>query len=405
MAQVKSLFSRTVAKKNTRAYGTGESGVDWKYVGRGMVDMMRELQALYAEGELCVMPAPVLEFFHQTLKHGDVRLYSAAAACLIPAHDMCADMLKAWVSDASVDAGEKRRMLEELGRICHGDAYGHHAIYPLVDLYMQLAAMVLTPQENLAALETLPHRGYASERVLLKRVELLRTLGRESEAAELIRQNIGCASLLDAELRHLFAEGRYAAALELVNTALERERKRTGYLTSHKLALLKQLGDSTGITQMCRHDVESGFSDIETYRELKAHVVAEEWPQVYDWLVSELQKQNAPMLLAAIHAAENDTPALHKLLCTRGSAQLQLIISYLPTMPAAYHPGLLQGALGCLKDMAHQAAGRKEYAVFAQWVHRFSLLPGAKPLADELQHYVRSKYPRRTALLDELKEI
>ncbi len=82
-----------------------------------------------------------------------------------------------------------------------------------------------------------------------------------------------------------------------------------------------------------------------------------------------------------------------------------LIMEYLPILLGKCHPELFQYGIAVMRDRVSKVNKSKEYAKFVKTLIQFSRLPGSTPYVTELLAHIRTTYKRRSALIEELRDL
>ncbi len=403
--EVRRLFGLTEEKYrsyNRHSY-YDDVGVNWFALEDGMVKLVATLREKLATGCPEVVTPPVVEFYHLLAEYLDdfqeddeVNIDLAGRAC--------DELLLEWAECPDVPSSDKKAMYKTLRELSHAEVMDY--VEGLSDnFFMCFLTSTQSPEEALKSIEEMVVEGQASSELVHKYVALLRQFGRDAEALAVIRKNLGCLTVLDAELERLYEAGDDYAAVNLIDLAMAQSQA-DSHIVERKVRFLKRLGDKDKLIEVYRYLLAKSWDGFDYYFQLKKMVKSSEWPEQYLLIVEACKAEGRSAdYMARIYAEENDYPALYQALLVARYDILDLLAQYLRVLPIEYHANLLQKCYKKIEFVAHRAGNRSEYASVVSNIRRFAALPGTQSMVDEMVDELRTTYKRRSAYIDELSKL
>ncbi|MGN0874461.1 MAG: hypothetical protein ACI4OZ_04660 [Akkermansia sp.] len=398
--EVQRLFRLTNEEPRGRHYW--ETVLDFAAVESGMEQIVAALRQKLADGCYDIIPLPVVTFYSELADYLDDFMESEFAD-LDSAAQACDNLILDWAKCPDVPLQEKKSLYETLKTLSNAEVMEYVA--GLTEgFFINYLTFIQTPEEALASIAKRAAEGRLPEDVVHRYIDLLRQLGRENEASEVIRRNLNYPSVMDAELDRLYEQQNDPAALELLDAASPLYRNRTD-IEKRKIRFLTRSSNTQGLLNAYRYILLHSWDDYEYYTKLKELAGESEWPEQYRLITEEGAHSDNSELMAYIYAEEKDFPRLYQTLMKARYNILKLLHLHMPQMPEEYHKNLLQKAYKRIDSEAHEADKRPAYAHVASLIQEFASLPGAKPLAKEMVLCLRLAYMRRPAYMDELNKL
>ena len=245
---------------------------------------------------------------------------------------------------------------------------------------------------------------YSLERLVEQRIGLMEQAGASAEEMDGYRKKFWAQPFIRRhELDRLEAEGLWKDALELLRECEELDAKDPFLLSEYsarRIRLLKQAGpESAWLNALKQHIFGFPQHDMTYITELKQAVPAEQWPELLQQL---FQNKNTRGMRRELQLSEG---------------MLEQMMSELEASPYPYELGQYESVLRKvypervrdlrlrqLDAQMRQASTRNAYARTAQALKHLYGYPAGREKAAELAAGWRRDYPRRSAMLEELKK-
>lgn len=245
---------------------------------------------------------------------------------------------------------------------------------------------------------------YSLERLVEQRIGLMKQAGATAEEIDGYRKGFWAQPFIRRhELDRLEAECLWKDALELLRECEELDAKDPFLLSEYsarRIRLLKQAGpESAWLNALRQHIFGFPQHDMTYITELKHAVTAEQWPELLQQL---FQNKNTRGLRRELQLSEG---------------MLEQMMSELEASPYPYELGQYESVLRKvypervrdlrlrqLDAQMRQASTRNAYARTAQALKHLYGYPAGREKAAELAAGWRRDYPRRSAMLEELKK-
>lgn len=268
---------------------------------------------------------------------------------------------------------------------------------------------------------------YQAEYFIKQTILFFKEIGNEVEAEKLIRQHMDIVEVRQGVVEEAIDRKEYAEAKELIyqGIVLAQKREHPGTISEWQKMLLR-IADLEGDLVMQRHfnllfAFEYGFNP-EYYKNWKKTFPQTQWETEFEGLIRKMVNEieleaekrldnhwwskSSAMLdkLAPVYVEEKQWDKLYQLV--EGYPNLEALLNYMKYLAKDYQPeitDLLYPALLIAGDRADSRSGYAKIASYMVQIMRF--MPASRGRMLEAAQVLRTKYRRRSAMLDELKVV
>ena len=328
-------------------------------------------------------------------------------------NDLCDRAGKLLIEALRTGEIDGKAVLSKLEKLAKSPAYDEYGFYDMDDLISEVKLSVLSPEESLEYLETfLASHGalYDLYRYVLQKVELLRRLGRDSEAEDTIDRYICLEAVREMRLEELLKAERFDDALKLADDgiALAGREMFSGSAVKwmeKKLEIFERLGDVESSIDVCRRLFIVERGSMEYYYRLKKMVAASGFGSFLQDMISRTSSSTygGHSVIADIYLEEKAYDSLFSFLASAESDRLDLLKNYAHRLPSSFSKDLLALFVEELRLYAEQYVGRNHYIYISRIMYDMKKLHGGAEISSALAEEFRHTYRRRPAMLDELK--
>ncbi|GLU51128.1 SWIM zinc finger family protein [Dyadobacter frigoris] len=294
------------------------------------------------------------------------------------------------------------------------------------EIFRYLSVQLKRPDAFLAFME-LWADNYRAEYFIKQTILFFKETGNTIEAEKLIRQHMDIVEVRQGVVDEAIERKEYAEAKELIyqGIVLAQKRQHPGTISEWQKTLLRIAG-LEGDLVMQRHfnllfAFDRGFNP-EYYKNWKDTFQQTEWEVKFDGLIQKIvdevereaerhlnnhwwSKNNALLnRLAPIYLQEKQFDKLYQLV--EGYPSLEVLLNYMKYLAKDYQPELIDLLYPALLIAGDRADSRSGYARIASYmIAVIKLMPASRGRILDAVQVLRTKYPRRPAMLDELKAI
>ena len=246
---------------------------------------------------------------------------------------------------------------------------------------------------------------FTLEHLVSRRIALMKQIGASDVEVHAYRQTFWKHSFIrKQELDRLEAEKQWKEALELLRECEvmdAEDRFLLSEYSSRRIRILKESGpESAWVSALQRHIFGFPQRDMTYVSELKQAVPAEQWPQLLQQL---FENEHTRTLRRELQLSEGMLEQMMtELEASRYPYELQ---KYEKELRKVYPERVRDLLLKHLDSQMRQASTRSAYAKTAQELKRLYGYPEGREKAAELAKAWRRDFPRRSAMLDELKKV
>ena len=300
------------------------------------------------------------------------------------------------------------RMFHYRGGDLAGDAFDELLEERFKGPYYQRQKLQRERQELARLAKGDPGDDYAQmqmERRALRCLELMEETGAAQSEIEVFRREYWRFPLVRRQrMDELERRRRWAELIEVAKESIALdERTAPGYLPNYHRRLKKayrKLGDDEAYrVELWALATRWMPGDLDCFREYRALFSAEDWPAERDRLFAALPRHVDP---GKLYVEEK----LFDRLLERAVSEpgLDTLQEYEKHLARRYPDRVLRKYARELDSAARNAAGRDAYRRWAALLRHMRSFPGGEEVVRELVLRWRESYPRRTAMLDELKK-
>lgn len=276
---------------------------------------------------------------------------------------------------------------------------------------LEIASLLVENDEDVSVLITLLNtvkRGYDKERAEKILLSLYETHKSDAETKAFINTHINNAKIRESEIDKAIANADYERAITLCEDGIKYdEKERPGlvkYWYDGLLSVALHQNDTEKIIAYARMRFMDDFHpQHDNYALLKAYVPPRDWEVFVTQMVNEImasQRWGAENLIEKIYVDEG---WLEKLLqFIRQKPTLERIKKNESYLANDYAPELIALYRKAIIPFVAQSNTRKKYRNACYYLTRMQALGGKTEVA-ELVQYFKNTYPRRKAMIDELK--
>lgn len=312
-------------------------------------------------------------------------------------------------------------------------AYGNYG-YNLFDIFRNLSvhlniSKAFMDLANRFSKKTTDLGGsnYRAEYFIKQTILFLEDTGNTLEAEKLIRQNLDIVEVRQDVVDEAIKRKDYTEAKELIyqGIVVAEKRDHPGTVSQWQKVLL-QIADLEGDISTQRHfnllfAFDRGF-DKEYYQNWKQTFPKSEWEAEFDKLIQKIiieveleakknfnnqwWSKNRTLLdrLAPLYVQEKQWDKLYDLVEAYPSQDV--LLNYLKYLAPYFQTQLTEMLFPVLLLAGDNATSRSGYAQVAlDMLNIIKLMPASKNKILEAAQILRSKYPRRPAMIDELKKV
>ena len=244
---------------------------------------------------------------------------------------------------------------------------------------------------------------WGAKRILERKVNFFKRLGREDKAWALVKENMQIESFCLDVINRKIEEKDFPGAKKLINEVLEEREKGTNRYHNdiwHKLLLniAQKEKDIPVIRELAYGFIKTGFND-EYYKIYKAAFAPDEWAGEREKIISHYSKKNYFSSSAAdLLAAESDTGRLIKYI--EKYPAVETLEKYFSIISYDYPEKTLDLFVKAISSYAEDNTGRSHYEYILSLLKKISKIKGGKKAALDLVAEFKLKYKNRRAMME-----
>lgn len=260
-----------------------------------------------------------------------------------------------------------------------------------------------------------------------RKIEFLRLSGNHAEVEKLIRENLEIVEVRQGEVNKYIEKQDYASAKSLINEGIEIALKKdhTGTASNWKKELLRIAileNDIPAIRTYTKYFAFDRDFSKAYYNQWKSTFTETEWAVIIEEYIAEIVKkivyrneankgkywynENPPLLtvLGPVFIEEKFWDRLFDLV--KKETNLDVILQYSTLLSKHYPNEILALLLPAFEFEGDRASARNHYAYLAAKMKKaIKDIPEFKDGIISMANLLKSKYPRRPAMVDELSKI
>ncbi|SEJ09308.1 hypothetical protein SAMN04487995_3180 [Dyadobacter koreensis] len=321
---------------------------------------------------------------------------------------------------------------EELSKDVYFD-YGDFG-YELFNTFRYLAIQLGRVEDFLISAsrsETNDHEeeedNYTAEYFLIQKLLLFRETGNTAEREKLIHENLNFVEVRKELLSELLERKDYISAKKLITEGIviAENKEHPGTVTEWKRRLLEIAIIEEDIEAIRHYSLQFAFDqgfDCNYYRAWKNTFPESEQEAAFFKLVAKLTSEinmqakehlhhawwspsyHLLKVLAPLYIEEKKWESLYRVV--ESYPRLDVLFEYLPYLAVRFESELSDLFIPALILDGEKANSRREYANLAyNMLEIMKQMPGSRSKIIEAAQALREKYPKRSAMIDELKKL
>lgn len=333
--------------------------------------------------------------------------------------DVCeraGDLIRRIVDDSRTASELKRRIVVELDSLSGKDVYAQFDMFDMDGLVADVSQNILSKEDILAMIDI--HLGTEPEYRLAdwvqRKVHVLAGMGRTDEAADVVDGYLYLPEIRREEVDKAVEAGNYERALAMLDEGIDLAEKNGHYGTRNswmerKREVFEAQGRVDDVVEITR-EMFLDSPKMEDYRRLRSLIKAEKWPEYLDSLIGRARLVDYSYYTscsrAEIFREEKEYGRLLALIAKlRLEDRLHALMTYSSVLQAGYSAQLLDMFTPLIKDYAERNVNVKAYPYVVQVLRQMRKLNGGEEVVSELVSLFRSKYARRSRMMQELDRL
>lgn len=333
--------------------------------------------------------------------------------------DVCeraGDLIRRIVDDSRTASELKRRIVVELDSLSGKDVYAQFDMFDMDGLVADVSQNILSKEDILAMIDI--HLGTEPEYRLAdwvqRKVHVLAGMGRTDEAADVVDGYLYLPEIRREEVDKAVEAGNYERALAMLDEGIDLAEKNGHYGTRNswmerKREVFEAQGRVDDVVEITR-EMFLDSPKMEDYRRLRSLIKAEKWPEYLDSLIDRARLVDYSYYTscsrAEIFREEKEYDRLLALIAKlRPEDRLHALMTYSSVLQAGYSAQLLDMFTPLIKDYAERNVNVKAYPYVVQVLRQMRKLNGGEEVVSELVSLFRSKYARRSRMMQELDRL
>lgn len=333
--------------------------------------------------------------------------------------DVCeraGDLIRRIVDDSRTASELKRRIVVELDSLSGKDVYAQFDMFDMDGLVADVSQNILSKEDILAMIDI--HLGTEPEYRLAdwvqRKVHVLAGMGRTDEASDVVDRYLYLPEIRREEVDKAVEAGNYERALAMLDEGIDLAEKNGHYGTRNswmerKREVFEAQGRVDDVVEITR-EMFLDSPKMEDYRRLRSLIKAEKWPEYLDSLIGRARLVDYSYYTscsrAEIFREEKEYGRLLALIAKlRPEDRLHALMTYSSVLQAGYSAQLLDMFTPLIKDYAERNVNVKAYPYVVQVLRQMRKLNGGEEVVSELVSLFRSKYARRSRMMQELDRL
>ena len=403
-ASVKALFN-TSAIQPVRGRKWYDDYQDWYALEEPMLLLIERLQSLPLDTKL----AFAFEFLRQLDAHSDLGIHEASWAGMEKPGGLACEMVRDFIASNDVPDADKRAALEELKDIAALPLYHDVRLFGLDSLLLELRIIAVNADDALQMLDIEIERAedYCKEDLVERKHSLLLDLMRNDEAEALLFKFRSLYYIRRMLVETLMDAGRYEEGMQLMDEAIRKEAQTSLYAADDwrelQLAYAVKHKDAKRVEPLLRTLFYNSGGSVEYYHALKAQIPAKRQKELLLSLLANVQKRQIYNNndVAEIYLLENQPQRVVEIMPDRFRERMDFICRFAPRLQDI--SAMLRQFAEDAREHARCCVDRQSYRELARYLDRIIPLPGGRECVQTLVSEFRAQYPRRSAMMDELK--
>ena len=255
-----------------------------------------------------------------------------------------------------------------------------------------------------AQIENAGESGYLLESCVMRRLDIMRQLSVSREETErFMQKHYNLPKVRRRLVEEALRDERFDDAIELLRQSKEMDAKYPGLVSEHSdklIEIFQTLNRPKKLREELLYQMENvSQRDLQYVNLLKGLTSPEDWPALRDKLLSMPK-------LSWVSGKLMEQEGLYRRLLddVLQSGSLLTLDKFFKTLAREYPDETRKFYVACLRSGMEQASNRNEYAERVKRLKKLEQIDGGKEAAAALADEWRKAYPRRRAMLDELKK-
>lgn len=333
--------------------------------------------------------------------------------------DVCeraGDLIRRIVDDSRTASELKRRIVVELDSLSGKDVYAQFDMFDMDGLVADVSQNILSKEDILAMIDihlrTEPE--YRLADWVQRKVHVLAGMGRTDEASDVVDRYLYLPEIRREEVDKAVEAGNYERALAMLDEGIDLAEKNGHYGTRNswmerKREVFEAQGRVDDVVEITR-EMFLDSPKMEDYRRLRSLIKAEKWPEYLDSLIGRARLVDYSYYTscsrAEIFREEKEYGRLLALIAKlRPEDRLHALMTYSSVLQAGYSAQLLDMFTPLIKDYAERNVNVKAYPYVVQVLRQMRKINGGEEVVSELVSLFRSKYARRSRMMQELDRL
>lgn len=326
------------------------------------------------------------------------------------------DLIRRIVNDSRTASELKRSIVVELDSLSGKDVYAQFDMFDMDGLVMDVSQSIFSKEDILAMIDihlrTEPE--YRLADWVQRKVHVLAGMGRTDEAADVVDRYLYLPEIRREEVDKAVGVGNYERALAMLDEGIDLAEKNGHYGTRNswrerKREVFEAQGRVDDVVEITR-EMFLDSPKMEDYRRLRSLIKAEKWPEYLDSLIDRARLVDYSYYTscsrAEIFREEKEYDRLLALIAKlRPEDRLHALMTYSSVLQAGYSAQLLDMFTPLIKDYAERNVNVKAYPYVVQVLRQMRKLNGGEEVVSELVSLFRSKYARRSRMMQELDRL
>jgi tetratricopeptide (TPR) repeat protein len=295
-------------------------------------------------------------------------------------------------------------------------------------IYQSIAAQLekVEPYEQLISKLLIKAGRYKKGFLIFKQIDFYKAIGEADKEAALITANMEIKEVRKLEVDKAIGQENYSKAKSLINVGIKiaKQNNHPGIVTEwekNRLVILELEGDVSGVRALTKSLIFDSFFSLKYYQKWKATFTPVELVSAIEGFINEriqlLEKRyqnkmgyygkiHPPILdnLAGIYFEEKYFDRVLELV--RKEKTLESVLQFHKQLVPVFPDELLQIYLPLLEREGDMASERRMYANLAKNMKNLIKdMPKGKNQIQNIAEKLKSKYPRRPAMLEELNKV
>ena len=333
--------------------------------------------------------------------------------------DVCeraGDLIRRIVNDSRTASELKRSIVVELDSLSRKDVYAQFDMFDMDGLVADVSQSILSKEDIMAMIDI--HLGTEPEYRLAdwvqRKVHVLAGMGRTDEASDVVDRYLYLPEIRREEVDKAVEAGNYERALAMLDEGIDLAEKNGHYGTRNswmerKREVFEAQGRVDDVVEITR-EMFLDSPKMEDYRRLRSLIKAEKWPEYLDSLIGRARLVDYSYYTscsrAEIFREEKEYGRLLALIAKlRPEDRLHALMTYSSVLQAGYSAQLLDMFTPLIKDYAERNVNVKAYPYVVQVLRQMRKINGGEEVVSELVSLFRSKYARRSRMMQELDRL